>query len=87
MHFFGKIMLISQIFSIERMTDDHRKNHEFSQNNRKKTILSADIDRDRMCKNNENFCRKTNYQIIRNLKVIWTSSALNGQILRNPSII
>ena len=43
------------------MTDDHRKNHEFSQNNRKKTILSADIDRDRICKNNENFCRKTNY--------------------------
>ena len=87
MHFFGKIMLISQIFLIERITDDHRKNHEISENNRKKTILRADIDRDGMCKNNENFCRKTNYQVIRISRVIWTSSALKGHTLCNPSII
>ena len=49
-------MLISQIFLIEYKTDDHRKNHEISQNNRKKTILRADIDRDQIRKNNEKFC-------------------------------
>ena len=54
--FFRKIMLIFQIFLIERMTEENQNNQHFSENNWKISILRADIDRDQIRKNNEKFC-------------------------------
>ena len=54
--FFRKIMLIFQIFSIELRIENNQNNQHFSDINWKNSILRADIDRDRICKNNEKFC-------------------------------
>ena len=44
------------MFAIELRIENNQNKQNFSENNWENSILRADIDKDRICKNNEKFC-------------------------------